>query len=51
MDKDLKQLIKHFDAAYEKAFRSSDPNDWMQAALIAHQIRDVIMNLEEKLND
>ena len=28
-----------FDAAYKKACESSQPSDWMQAALLAQQVR------------
>lgn len=30
---------KHFDEAYKKAVKSSEPDDWMNAALMAQQVR------------
>lgn len=33
--------MKEFDAAYAKACASSQPQDWMDAALLAQQFRNV----------
>lgn len=33
---------QHFDAAYAKACESSEPKDWMQAALFAQQVRNAV---------
>lgn len=32
---------EHFDKAYQKAFTSSQPKDWMYAALMAQQVRNL----------
>ena len=32
---------EHFDKAYQKAFTSSQPKDWMDAALMAQQVRNL----------
>ena len=39
MSKQTPNQWAYFDAAYKKACESSQPDDWMQAALLAQQIR------------